>query len=366
MRRVGWDRICKGVLFDYPKDTLVMRSKMYRKRTGVRYRMQKGFLAVSLSLIFLFQSISEIQAYGGGYDWTYDQEASGIPYSPQLWYINYSACGNRQVSEKQSPVDLPLQATTDLSLTEIDLTSYIPTIGTLVNNGFAFEFKLLDDSFTVQGGPLGSAVYRLSHVYGRWHSNDQERGAEHTVQGEEFPLELQFVHFNDAYSTYDNAKNQANGLFILSSLFKASVYPNTAFDKILAAIPQVKYNQTSFNTSTKVDLLELIWPGGLSTEKLSNYYTYKGSGTVPPCTENVLWVFSGQYNTISYQQLLIVDSLRAKTSGRSLLSHNHRPIQQLNGREVQKSFAGVFSSTGAVSTANISLVFFASILMLVL
>jgi carbonic anhydrase len=58
------------------------------------------------------------------------------------------------------------------------------------------------------------------------------------------------------------------------------------------------------------------------------YYTFTGSLTTPPCSENVTWFVLKSPNTLSEAEL----SQFAK-----LYPHNARPVQPLNDRSVQES-----------------------------
>jgi carbonic anhydrase len=58
------------------------------------------------------------------------------------------------------------------------------------------------------------------------------------------------------------------------------------------------------------------------------YYTYMGSLTTPPCTEDVLWMVFKQPIQISAEQVGIFAHL---------YKHNARPIQPSNGRLIKMS-----------------------------
>jgi carbonic anhydrase len=70
-----------------------------------------------------------------------------------------------------------------------------------------------------------------------------------------------------------------------------------------------------------------INPAGMLPHNTS-YYTYMGSLTAPPCTENVVWFVLKTPVEISAEQI----SAFAK-----LYPHDVRPVQPLNGRVVQES-----------------------------
>jgi carbonic anhydrase len=58
------------------------------------------------------------------------------------------------------------------------------------------------------------------------------------------------------------------------------------------------------------------------------YWTYMGSLTTPPCTENVLWMVMKQPQQISPEQIAIFARL---------YKNNARPVQPVNNRLVKES-----------------------------
>jgi carbonic anhydrase len=58
------------------------------------------------------------------------------------------------------------------------------------------------------------------------------------------------------------------------------------------------------------------------------YYTYMGSLTTPPCTEDVLWMVFKQPLQVSAEQVNIFSRL---------YRNNARPIQPANGRLVKEN-----------------------------
>ncbi len=92
---------------------------------------------------------------------------------------------------------------------------------------------------------------------------------------------------------------------------------------------------SQFNTSTLlhgVFKLEEIVP-----LKVTDFYRYHGSLTTPGCNEIVEWnVVDKPVLTLSDEQILQLQSL-LDNDGYPILS-NARPIQQLNGRTILRSF----------------------------
>ncbi|GMP49921.1 hypothetical protein CsSME_00016735 [Camellia sinensis var. sinensis] len=60
------------------------------------------------------------------------------------------------------------------------------------------------------------------------------------------------------------------------------------------------------------------------------YYRYVGSLTTPPCTENVIWHIFGKERSISKEQ---IEALKAPV--KATCKKNSRPVQPLNGRQIE-------------------------------
>jgi len=128
--------------------------------------------------------------------------------------------------------------------------------------------------------------------------------SEHTVAGQQFPLEAHLVH-----------QNTAGALAVVSVLFEAG-NDNPFLSNFTDNLPQSEGE--SFTAADMVNV-ENILPAD------TGYYTYDGSLTTPPCSEIATWVVMKspvQASSTQLQNMLDV------------LDNNYRPIQGLNGREI--------------------------------
>ena len=57
--------------------------------------------------------------------------------------------------------------------------------------------------------------YKFSYLEAHFGCDDSY-GPEHTLDGQTFPYEFQFVHFNNKYSSVDEAFTKSDGLAVLS------------------------------------------------------------------------------------------------------------------------------------------------------
>ena len=85
-------------------------------------------------------------------------------------------------------------------------------------------------SATVHGKPL---AYTLRHITARL-SDTNDEGSERTIAGEDFPFEIQLVHWSTTYPTYEVASTMFDGIAITSILYKLGDSPSHFLSPILS------------------------------------------------------------------------------------------------------------------------------------
>tara|TARA_Y100000991_G_C21955701_1_gene341967 strand:- start:448 stop:1221 length:774 start_codon:yes stop_codon:yes gene_type:complete len=130
--------------------------------------------------------------------------------------------------------------------------------------------------------------------------------SEHKVDNEYYPGELQFFHQNE----------EGDRLIVVVLLDLESYVDQSNFkyfwDYILLA------EKTPLQILGEMNLQDLL-------PKDRSYFSYEGSLTVPPCTENVEWIVLKSSVSLSRPQLELFQSVH---------SSNFRKVQGLNGRVV--------------------------------
>lgn len=166
------------------------------------------------------------------------------------------------------------------------------------NNGHTIQVDYLPAS-GYDGGKitLENKVYKLRHL-------NFHRPSEHTINGRQFPMEVQLVHQADDQS-----------LAVVGVLMDIGLH-NGAFDAIWAAMPQ---KPDTAEVADKPFSANSLLPRSLSTLR------YQGSLTTPPCFEGVLWLLMKTPITIAQTQV---------QQFRKLFEFNSRYTQPLNGRDV--------------------------------
>lgn len=210
--------------------------------------------------------------------------------------------------------------------------------GHLENTGRGIRFNVNhnhSNSVYLKGGPL-SYDYRLNHLilhFGR----ENDRGSEHTINGQRFPGELQAFFYNSLlYENYTEAEHQPNGLAALSVLLQLESTNNQVissksestlfadFNQLLSETEQIKHKGSRSKSHWRLALQRLL--------PVSNaYLTYEGSLTEPPCSESTIWMVLNRPLRVSARQL---HSLRHSVVIDGY-GDNFRPSQPLTGRCVR-------------------------------
>lgn len=214
------------------------------------------------------------------------------------WELNseWGACAGTAMDVRQSPIDID-HAKIDRNLKPLDLQTY-PTTIDIFNNGHAIEQRYED---------TGSTIYFEGRDYAlqQFHFHTL---SEHAVEGERGAMELHAVFLEPVSG--DN--------LVVGMLFEVSKKSNAFIQVLIDAGLPMKNGDTTV-TDTLIDLADAL-------TSTSSYYTYPGSLTTPPCSENVTWIVLQKPAKFSQAQF---------ESFRRILGNDFRPLQDLNGRTVR-------------------------------
>lgn len=199
----------------------------------------------------------------------------------------------------------------------------------------------------------------FDHAIWHWGENSRE-GSEHTVNDDQFPMELQLFHYNSKYLDYETASLNSDGLAAISFFYENSATNNPAIDSLLTPIGTLEEEVLNMGVEFEVPLTDsvdslaaLLPQSGL--QLWDNYYYYSGSQTLPrnqtafddakDCTEPVLWIVYEKTIPISeaqmagFRQLLVA----ANDGIDPPCVHNFRPVHELYANDTGSYFcAGDF------------------------
>merc|ERR1711988_679785 len=222
---------------------------------------------------------------------------------------NFTKCGT---SDRQSPIDLPDPVSDEASSAAYSALpaahlKYIEMAYRSVEVVSFYEGAQL--GFSLLGDP-GELVLNDEHFVAKqalFHTPSV-----HTIGGLPVEMEMQIRH----------KSKRTNRTAIVSVLFKRG-RNNTVIDPVFQHMIKnfAVYNTPLNNTALgKFDLLDVIPfdPG---------FVVYNGSLTVPPCTDDVLWLVVDKPITASVEQIATI---------KNITGDNARPEQQRNGRTVKR------------------------------
>ncbi|KAK6139840.1 hypothetical protein DH2020_026415 [Rehmannia glutinosa] len=151
----------------------------------------------------------------------------------------------------------------------------------LVRNYHAVNVTLVDNKFTVAieypdhtGGIIvDDKPYSLKQMH--WHSP-----SEHRINGNRFAAELHMVHVSDD-----------GNVSVVATLFKYG-QPDPLLTKIHNKLNELAYNVKSQETISPITIGQ-FHPAELRKTS-RKYYRYIGSSSVPPCSENLMYLVLGK------------------------------------------------------------------------
>ena len=220
--------------------------------------------------------------------WSYEGE--GAPSNWSKLDAKNAACAT---GKRQSPIDIREGIKVDLEGIKFD---YKPT-----------QFRIIDNGHTVQvtvGDGLSMTVMGRRYDLLQFHFH---RPSEERVNGRLYDMVIHLVH-----------KNDEGGLGVIAVLLEKGM-ENPVMQTLWNHMPLER--DMEVNPEVAIDLNKLL-------PENRAYWTYMGSLTTPPCTENVLWMVFKQPTQISAEQVAIFSRL---------YRNNARPVQPSNGRLVKES-----------------------------
>ncbi|XP_049631395.1 carbonic anhydrase 6-like [Suncus etruscus] len=174
--------------------------------------------------------------------------------------------------------------------------------------------------------------YAALQMHFHWGNYSSEiSGSEHTVDGKRHVAEVQVVHYNTKYRTMQNARNASDGMLVLSAFIKViEDTENTYYSNFIDHLKNIRYSGQSTS-------LTMIGVRDMLPQDLRHYYTYQGSMSTPPCTENVLWILFKDPIIISRAQIEKLENSLLDPQNQTLYN-TYRMTQPLYRRTVEANF----------------------------
>lgn len=212
----------------------------------------------------------------------------------------FAACSK---GKRQSPIDIKTtEVVLDKNLQPLTRKYHVFNTS-LQTDGLDVEVK-----FNVRGGLIiDGKTYNLKQMH--WHTP-----SEHRLNGVQYAAELHQVHVAD------------DGSRAVIAILLQEGPPSPVLTTLK---PQL--DELAMKPCEGEQVVIPKFDSRFLKKRPRHYYRYLGSLTTPPCDENVIWNVLAKVKTISKEQ---VAALKAPACTPN--KKNARPIQQLNGRTVQK------------------------------
>ena len=241
-------------------------------------------------LFFVTAALFLSSAFAAGAQESHSWGYSGAT-GPNHWSEVNATCG---VGKAQSPIDILHAEKKHLPAIQF---AYHPSQLKIINNGHTIEVEYASGSSITVGDKRYELVQFHFHHLSETEINDQRS-----------PMELHLVH-----------KDKDGDLAVVAVLLREGG-ANPALSALWTHLPKKKGQEIALS-HVEVDTAQLL-PAD------HRYYTFTGSLTTPPCSENVTWIVLETPVTVTKQQI-------AKFA--AIYPNNERPVQPLNGRTVLES-----------------------------
>jgi carbonic anhydrase len=221
---------------------------------------------------------------------TWDYSGSGGPENWGRIKPEFAKCAS---GTRQSPIDIHDGIKVDLDAVQFD---YKPGVFRVVDNGHTVQVNVAP----------GSSIDVMGRHY-ELERFDFQRPSEERIDGHQFEMGVHLIH-------KDADGHQAVVALLLE---RGSAQP----------IVQSVWNNLPLEKGDELAARAPFNPGDLLPAE-RGYFTYMGSLTAPPCSENVLWMVMKQPVQVSAEQIAIFARLYPM---------NARPVQSASGRLIKES-----------------------------
>ena len=221
-------------------------------------------------------------------EWSYEGKTG--PFQWARMGPEFAKCGS---GERQSPIDIRDGMKVDLDPV---IFEYRPS-----------SFKVIDNGHTIQANINGWNAMRVMGRRFRLVQFHFHRPSEEMIDGQQFEMVVHLVH------------QDGEGRLAVIAVLVESGARQPIIQAVLNNLPLEKGEEIP--ASGNIDLMQLL-PAN------RRYFTYMGSLTTPPCTEDVLWIVMKQPVQATEDQLNLFSRLYPM---------NARPIQATSGRVIKES-----------------------------
>lgn len=153
---------------------------------------------------------------------------------------------------------------------------------------------------------------------------DLHAPSEHTIEGRQYDLEMQIVH---------HYKGTDSHLGAIISIFFDTIKGVNDNNSFLESVFNL-LDQEGDKAAGQIDIQDF-----LQAVDFSEYWSYEGSTTLPPCEEGIKWTIINDIQKITPNQLKRITDQLAGDPDFANGNGNNRAIQPINDREIFHTLA---------------------------
>jgi len=251
--------------------------------------MQQQHITRILCSVFALITLSAAQEQHAKHTWNYSDQ-----FGPNHWgdlSADFTTC---KTGRHQSPIDIRNPKKADLPPIRFD---YRPSPLHIIDNGHTIMINYAPGSVMLVGGK--------KYVLQQFHFH---RPSEERVNGKSFAMTVHLVH-----------ADEEGHLAVVAVLLQQGA-DNALVHELWQELPKEKEKEAR-KDNIQIDVSQIV-------PLDHRYYTFSGSLTTPPCSENIRWFVLEHPATVSAEEI-------KKFSG--LYRNNARPTQPLYDRIVLES-----------------------------
>lgn len=262
-----------------------------------------AFFSVTATLLIILGSTDAVTTSKGEKELQFTYSGARGPERWARLNPNFSLC---DTGKSQSPIDIVTERAVVGDKLRPLIRNYQAVNVTLVDYKVTVGIEYPDHTGWVT---VDEKQYNLKQMH--WHSP-----SEHRINGDRFEAELHMVHVSD------------DGKILVVATLLQYGHPDPVLERIHKKLNELGNEFKSHEGTSRIDI-GLFHPSELR-ETPSKYYKYVGSFSIPPCTQNIIYLVLDKAKSISRGQ---VEALKAPLDMRC--KNNARPCQPINGRRVE-------------------------------
>ncbi|KAH7959973.1 hypothetical protein HPB49_015760 [Dermacentor silvarum] len=215
------------------------------------------------------------------------------PIIPREWGQEWSSCNGA----KQSPVLLLPHKSIGVAVPPLRFKHFSTPLANPVvyNTGRTLRVRASMPKPIVTGGLLAEE-YVFDQAEFHW-GRDDHSGSEHIVDALSYAVEVQMTFRLRTPSARVDCKECPPAYVGLATQLKTVRQRNPLLRTLVSSLSSVTYALERTELPLPLRLIAFL------PNDTRNYYMYEGSRTVPPCTENVLWIVFREPTFIGREQV---------------------------------------------------------------